>query len=66
MGDLDLAGDILRGIKAIAQFINEDERATGYKLTTGQLPGGKDGREWVASKRVIRDHYARLTGGKAA
>ncbi|WP_156527602.1 DNA-binding protein [Bradyrhizobium stylosanthis] len=67
MTETELAADLLRGVKSIAEFINEDVRATNYKLTTGQLPGGKDGREWVASKQVLRQHYAKITtAGKAA
>lgn len=63
---MDLADDILRGVKNIANFINEDERATYHKLAIGALPGGKEGGQWIASKRVLLDHYARLTRGKAA
>ncbi|MDN5003988.1 hypothetical protein ACFQZO_24425 [Bradyrhizobium sp. GCM10027634] len=65
MGD-DIASDILRGVKEIADFINEDARATNHKLATGTLPGGKEGNQWIASKTVIREHYAKITSGKAA
>jgi hypothetical protein len=66
MGDGDIANDILRGVKSIANFINEDERATCHKLATGALPGGKEGNQWIASRRVLHEHYAKITGGKAA
>jgi hypothetical protein len=59
--DIEIGDDLLRGVKQIAQFIHEDERATFYKLSKGALPGGKEGSQWIASKRVLRDHYARLT-----
>ncbi|UWU73051.1 hypothetical protein N2603_23390 [Bradyrhizobium huanghuaihaiense] len=62
----DLANDILRGVKNIANFINEDARATYHKLATGALPGGKEGNQWIASKRVLVEHYAKITAGKAA
>ncbi|WLA78806.1 hypothetical protein [Bradyrhizobium elkanii] len=62
----EIAGDLLRGVKRIAQFINEDERATYHKLATGRLPGGKEGAQWVASKRVLREHYEKITAGRAA
>jgi hypothetical protein len=62
----EIAGDILRGVRKIAQFIEEDERATYYKLSTGKLPGGKEGNQWVASKGVLRAHYERITKDKAA
>ncbi|MGF6309955.1 hypothetical protein ABIB82_007307 [Bradyrhizobium sp. i1.8.4] len=63
---VEIADDILRGVKTIADFINEDARATNHKLATGALPGGKEGNQWVASKRVLREHYAKITAGKAA
>src|ERR1700741_3108725 len=62
----EFGDDLLRGVKQIANFIREDERSTYHKLSRGYLPGGKEGSEWVASKRVLREHYARLTGAKAA
>jgi hypothetical protein len=64
--DPELADDLLRGVDRISQFINEDRRATYYKLVTGKLPGGKEGAQWVASKGELRKHYAKLTAGKAA
>jgi hypothetical protein len=64
--DTEIADDILRGVKNIADYINEDARATNHKLATGALPGGKEGNQWVASKSVLRDHYMKITSGKAA
>jgi hypothetical protein len=61
-----LGSDLLRGVKAIADFINEEERSTYHKLSTGQLPGGKEGVQWIASKAVLRKHYAKITGAEAA
>jgi hypothetical protein len=64
--DTEIADDILRGVKSIADYINEDARATNHKLATGALPGGKEGNQWIASKAVLRDHYKNITAGKAA
>lgn len=64
--DKPLGDDLLRGVKAISRFINEEERPTYHKLSTGQLPGGKEGNQWVASKSALRNHYFKLTAGKAA
>lgn len=64
--EAEIADDLLRGVKRISQFINESERATFHKLWSGKLPGGKEGNQWIASKRVLRDHYARITSGRAA
>jgi hypothetical protein len=60
-----LAGDLLRGVKPIACFIDESERRTYYLLENKLLPAGKQGAIWVASRRALREHYARLTGGAA-
>jgi hypothetical protein len=62
----EIGGDILRGVKQIADFIGEDERRAYHKLSRGYIPAGKEGSEWVASKSVLRGHYARLTGGAKA
>jgi hypothetical protein len=62
----EIADDLLRGVKRIAQFINDDERSTNHKLVTGKVPGGKEGSQWIASKTVLRDHYAKITGFKAS
>jgi hypothetical protein len=64
--DIRICDDILRGVKNIADFINEDARATNHKLATGALPGGKEGNQWIASKRVLVDHYLKITGGRGA
>jgi hypothetical protein len=60
-----IGADLLRGVKAISRFISEDQRATYHKLSRGYVPAGKEGSEWVASKHVLREHYARLTGAIA-
>jgi hypothetical protein len=61
-----LAGDLLRGVLAIAAFIDESPRRTNYLCERGYIPVGKQGANWIASKRVLREHYARLTAGEAA
>lgn len=66
--DAEIGHDLLRGVKQIADFINEEKRKTNHKLATGKIPAGKEGNQWIASKNVLRDYYAKLTGasGKAA
>jgi hypothetical protein len=58
-----LASDLLRGARAISAFTGEDEKKVYRGLALGYIPAGKEGAEWVASKRVLREHYARLTQG---
>ena len=66
MEDVSIADDRLIGVSAIAKFRGEAKRRTSYLLETGQLPAGKEGRIWVASKRRLRLHHEQLTAGKAA
>ena len=61
----EIADDILRGVKKIAEFVNDDVRSTFHKLATGKIPAGKEGVQWVASKAVLRQHYAKITGSGA-
>jgi hypothetical protein len=56
--------DLLKGVRTIARFLGQDERAVNHLLATGQLPGGKLGGSWVASKTVLRQHYEMLTNTK--
>ena len=61
-----LKRDLLRGAAEISDYIGESKRRTLYKLERGIIPAGKDGRCWVGSKRLIREHYERITAGAAA
>ena len=69
MGDLmsddkdTLASDLLRGVPAIAEFMGDSERRTYYALETGQLPGGKLGSMWVASRRKLRERIEEIVSG---
>jgi hypothetical protein len=56
-----LANDRLRGVGPISTFIGEPPGRTYYLLESGQLPAGKMGRTWLASKAVLRAHYAKIT-----
>ena len=60
-----LADDLLRGCAKIAQFLGESERRTFYLLQTGQIPAGKVGAVWIASKSALRSHFWRLTRAQA-
>jgi hypothetical protein len=62
-GEEDLADDFLHGVRQIAQFTGDKERRVYYLLERGLIPAGKLGDTWVASKRALRAHYARLVGG---
>jgi hypothetical protein len=61
-----IGDDLLRGRRAIAAFTGETDRRVDYLLRQGQIPAGQIGRMWVASKKTLREHYARVVTGKAA
>jgi hypothetical protein len=61
-----VASDVLRGVGAISQEVGLTKREAYYKLEKGIIPAGKDGSQWVASRKKLREHYANLTGGTAA
>ena len=62
MDDLDIAADRLSGAKQIAAFLGITPRRAVYLLETRQIPAGKEGRTWIASRQALREHYRRLTG----
>ena len=61
-----IADDKLTGAVAIAEFIGEPPRKTFRLLSSGLLPAGKRGGEWIASKQALLARYRELTGGSAA
>ena len=56
-----IADDRLEGAEAIAQFRGEPVRRTRYLLGRGVIPHGREGDRFVASKRVLREHWEQLT-----
>jgi hypothetical protein len=56
--------DKLSGAEAIAEFIGEPLRRTFHLLETRQIPAGKIGGKWVASKTAVREHYERIMRGE--
>jgi hypothetical protein len=53
-----LADDILGGVKAISEFIGEDERRTYYLLEKELIDGVfKQGSRWIGLKSKIREGY---------
>jgi hypothetical protein len=60
---MDIAEDLLEGIKAIAQFIGTTERRAFYLAEKGVLDGVfKQGGRWIGLKSKIRDGYERKAG----
>ena len=62
----EIETDLIWGVKAIAAEINQTPRQAHYQLERGLLPGGQQGERWVASRKALQEHFAKLTAGKAA
>jgi hypothetical protein len=56
-----VADDLLWGVAAIAKEIGQPERQVYWRLENGQLPAGKSGQIWVASRQVLRKFFQELT-----
>ena len=61
-----LKGDMLKGVKAIADFLDLPERQVYHLCATGQLPGVfRLGRLYHARRSVLIEHMARREQGAA-
>ena len=58
-----LAGDLLKGVREISGEIGDTPRRTYHLLETNQIPAGKIGGIWHASRRKLRKRYDQVTGG---
>jgi hypothetical protein len=62
-------GDLLFGAAAITDFVNTlsatkiNRRQIYYWLESGHVPSGKIGTKIVGSRRALREHFTRITGG---
>jgi hypothetical protein len=56
-----VADDLLWGVKAIAKEIGQSERMTYWRPENGQLPAGKTGNVYVASRQALRKFFQELT-----
>jgi hypothetical protein len=56
-----VADDLLWGVNAIAKEIGQPARQVYYRLETGELPAGKNGRVWVASRQALKKFFQELT-----
>jgi hypothetical protein len=58
--------DLLEGAAEIAEFLGKlglkvTPRRAFHLCERGQIPAGKLGGGWIASRRAIRAHFQRLT-----
>lgn len=61
-----LADDLMWGAKAIGVETGLDEKQVWHVAEHGQLPIGRVGGRLVASKKALREHFARITQGRPA
>jgi hypothetical protein len=60
VGNEDLAGDLLDGVPAIADFGGWKKRRTYYLLENKLIPAFKIGKKWTARKSTLRRHLEGL------
>jgi hypothetical protein len=58
---LDLADDLLEGVRAIGAFTGMTPRRLFYLAETRQLPIFKVGNRWCALRSALRAHFAALS-----
>jgi hypothetical protein len=56
-----VADDLLWGVEAIAREIGQSARQVYWRLENGQLPAGKNGQTWVASRETLRRFFQGVT-----
>jgi hypothetical protein len=60
------ADDRIEGAKAIGDFYGITERQARWRIDRHLIPHAREGERVVASKRALRAHWRRVTGGAAA
>jgi len=58
-----LGDDLIWGAAAIAKETGLTRRQAYYQLEAGLLPAGRIGEKWVASRRTLREHFAKIMSG---
>jgi len=51
-----IVADLLRGLDEIAAFIDESPHRTAQLIRRGELPAGRLGNEYIASRQRLRQH----------
>lgn len=49
--------DLIWGAKAIAKVLGVTDRAVFHMLAKGELPARQVGQRWVASRRMLVEHF---------
>ena len=64
--DSSPGNDLLYGAGAIENYLGIPRRKAFYLIEQGRIPAGRLGREHIASKSALHDHFANLTRGGTA
>src|SRR5262245_5697255 len=64
--DITPAQDRIEGARAIAAFMGLTERQVRWRIYRRLLPHAREGERIVASRRALRAHWLKTTGGVAA
>ena len=59
----NLSDDLIWGADAIAKEMGLSRRQAYYMLDRGLLPAGQQGEKWVASRKALMEHFAKITSG---
>jgi hypothetical protein len=62
LADLQISADKLNTAQEIAEFLGEDLGRVRYLIRASLIPIGREGRRIIASRRALREHYAKATG----
>ena len=61
LDNLQISADKLRTAKEIAEFLGEPLERVRYLIRNDLIPYAREGRRIYASRRALREHYARAT-----
>jgi hypothetical protein len=61
-----IAADVLRGTREISRFIGLSERATFSILQRQLVPCWKEGKYWISSRTLLKNHYQGADRAKVA
>jgi hypothetical protein len=62
LDNLQISADRLDGGQEIADFLGVPLERARYLIRCGLIPFAREGRNIIASRRALREHYARMTG----
>jgi hypothetical protein len=62
LDNLQISTDRLDGAQEIADYLDVPLERARYLIRARLIPFGREGRNIIASKRALRENYAKVTG----